>query len=137
MKVLKIIFAVLALLVVSLHSDDKMRVIAFAQDNMANDFRKAQVQEVQDAVKEHSGLKFVYSNAKAKTSMLIYQIDKFIKNEVDLIIVGTNDADAVVPVITKAYKSGIPVIVLDRGINSSQYTTFINSDNVKIGSIAG
>ncbi|MEJ2373679.1 MAG: substrate-binding domain-containing protein, partial [Sulfurimonas sp.] len=60
-------------------------------------------------------------------------MDRFIKLKVDLIIVGTNDADAVVPVVTKAYKSGIPVIILDRGINSTNYTTFINSDNIKIG----
>lgn len=111
------------------------KIIAFAQDNMANDFRKAQVFEARDAVLKHKGLKFVYSDAKAKTSLLIYQINEFIQMKVDLIIVGTNDADAVVPVVAKAYNSGIPVIVLDRGINSKEYTTFINSDNIKIGSI--
>jgi ribose transport system substrate-binding protein len=40
-----------------------------------------------------------------------------------------------VPVVTKAYQAGIPVIVLDRGINGNQYTSFINSDNVRIGQI--
>ena len=112
-----------------------VKVIAFAQDDMANDFRKAQVFEARDEARRHKNLQFVYSDAKAKTSMLIYQIDEFIKQKVDLIIVGANDADAVVPVVTKAYKSGVKVIILDRGINSEQYTTFINSDNVMIGSI--
>ncbi|WP_345978436.1 substrate-binding domain-containing protein [Sulfurimonas sp. HSL3-2] len=112
-----------------------VKFIAFAQDNMANDFRKAQVFEARDAVLKHKDWKFVYSDAKGKTSLLIYQINEFIEKRVDLIILGTNDADAVVPVVTKAYKSGIPVIVLDRGINSQEYTTFINSDNIKIGSI--
>ncbi|MBU0632828.1 substrate-binding domain-containing protein [bacterium] len=111
------------------------KIIAFAQDNMANDFRKAQVFEARDAVSKHRNLKFVYSDAKAKTSLLIYQINEFIQMKVDLIIVGTNDADAVVPVVTKAYKSNIPVIILDRGINTKEYTTFINSDNIEIGSM--
>ena len=120
-----------------LYASAEVKVIAFAQDTMANDFRKAQVFEVRDAIVAHPNLKFIYSDAKGKTSMLMYQIDTFIKDKVDLIIVGTNDANAVVPVVTKAYKSGIPVIILDRGINSTEYTTFINSDNLKIGTIVG
>ena len=130
---LRIIFTLLLLFLSTYASGVKL--IAFAQDNMANDFRKAQVFEARDAVLKHKDWKFVYSDAKGKTSLLIYQINEFIEKRVDLIILGTNDADAVVPVVTKAYKSGIPVIVLDRGINSKEYTTFINSDNIKIGSI--
>jgi len=120
----------------TLYAKSEFKVIAFAQDTLANDFRKAQVNEVRDELAKHPNVKFIYSDAKAKTSLLIYQIEKFIQAKVDLLIVGTNDADAVVPVITKAYKSGIPVIILDRGIHSNIYTTFINSDNLKIGQIA-
>lgn len=135
MKIITRFFITLIFVVNALYAADEVKVIAFAQDTMANDFRKAQVYEVRDEIAKHPNLKFVYSNAKAKTSLLIYQIDKFIKDRVDLIIVGTNDADAVVPVVTKAYKSGIPIIILDRGINSEEYTTFINSDNIKIGTM--
>ena len=116
-----------------LSAQNEMRTIAFAQDTMANDFRKAQVFEVRDAVAEHSELKFVYSDAKGKTSLMIRQIEKFIAQKVDLLILGTNNAKSVVPVVAKAYHSGIPVIVLDRGIDGDEYTSFINSDNIKIG----
>jgi len=135
MIILKNIFIMIIVLSASLYGVTDVKIIAFAQDNMANDFRKAQVLDIQNTVSSHENLKFVYSDAKGKTSMLIYQIDNFIKQKVDLIIIGTNDADAVVPVVSKAYNSGIPVIILDRGINSKEYTTFINSDNIKIGSI--
>jgi ribose transport system substrate-binding protein len=111
------------------------KVIAFAQDTMANDFRKAQVFEVRDAVAQHEGLKFTSSDAKGQTSLLIRHIEQFIAAEVDILIVGTNDAEAVVPVITKAYNLDIPVIILDRGIHGTEYTTFINSDNIEIGAI--
>lgn len=113
----------------------KLKTIAFAQDNMANDFRKAQVFEVRNEVDKHKDLKFIYSDAKGQTSLLIRQIERFILMKVDVIILGTNDEHAVVPVIRKAYQSGIPVIVLDRGIAGKDYTTFINSDNIKIGAI--
>ncbi len=111
------------------------KIIAFAQDTMANDFRKAQVFEVRDAIARHPELKFAYSDANGQTSLLIRHIEQFIAAEVDILIVGTNDAEAVVPVITKAYDLGIPVIILDRGVHGMEYTTFINSDNIKIGAI--
>lgn len=116
-------------------SQSSAKLIAFAQDTMANDFRKAQVYEVRDEIAKYPNLNFTYSDAKGQTSLLIAQIEKFILMKVDLIILGTNDEEALVRVVAKAYESGIPVIVLDRGINGSDFTTFINSDNIKIGSI--
>lgn len=114
-------------------SDNTRRVIAFAQDTMANDFRKAQVFEVRDEVLKYPELSFVYSDGQGQTSLMIRQIERFIAQKVDLLIVGTNDENAVVPIVSKAYHSNIPVIILDRGIKSNDYTTFISSDNVKIG----
>ncbi len=111
------------------------RIVAFAQDTMSNDFRIAQVYEVRDALAGEKAIGFVHSDAKGQTSLLIRQIEQFIAQKVDLLVVGTNDERAVVPVIAKAYRSGIPVIILDRGIQGSEYTTFINSDNIKIGKL--
>jgi ribose transport system substrate-binding protein len=111
------------------------QTIAFAQDTLKNDFRKAQVFEVRDEVARFPGLKFVYSDAEGQTSMLIRQIEQFIAQKVDVLVVGTNDEKAVVPVVSKAYKSGIPVIILDRGIKGTDFSTFINSDNVSIGAM--
>ena len=126
---------IIVLLVPSLSvaSHNGKRVIAFAQDTMANDFRKAQVFEVRDEALKHPGISFVYSDGQGQTSLMIHQIEQFISQKVDLLIVGTNNETAVVPVISKAYKLGIPVILLDRGIKSKDYTTFITSDNEKIG----
>lgn len=111
------------------------RVIAFAQDTMNNDFRVAQVHEVRDAVAKERGLRFVYSDAQGQTSLLIHQIEQFITQKVDVLVLGTNDEQAVVPVVSRAMKAGIPVIVLDRGIKGRDYSTFINSDNIQIGRI--
>jgi ribose transport system substrate-binding protein len=116
-------------------AENNGKTVAFAQDTMANDFRKAQVDEVRDAFKKYPNIHFVSSDAKGRTSLLISQINNFIDTKTDLLIIGTNDEKAVIPVIAKAYKSGIPVIILDRGIQGDDYTTFINSDNIKIGSL--
>lgn len=139
MNIFKLFFLLTALLLCStpVLADDNKAVIAFAQDTMKNDFRKAQVFEVRDAVAKHPQLSFVYSDAQGQTSLMIRQIERFISQKVDVLVVGTNDENAVVPVIAKAHKAGIAVIILDRGINGTDYTTFINSDNIKIGAIGG
>lgn len=114
-------------------AEDEFRVIAFAQDTMRDDFRMHQVFQVRDEVAKYPKMSFLYSNGQGQTSLMIRQIERFIKLGVDLLIIGNNDENALVPVVSKAYKKGIPVILLDRGIQSDDYTSFINSDNVKIG----
>ena len=132
----KIGFGLFALvLAATVWAADERKLVAFAQDDMANDFRRAQVLAVRDALAMHRDLAFVHADAQGRTSLLIRQIGQFVARPVDLLIVGTNDDRAVVPVVTRAHRAGIPVIVLDRGIQSDQYTTFINSDNALIGRI--
>jgi ribose transport system substrate-binding protein len=115
---------------------DAIKTIAFVQDDMSNDFRKAQVYEAMEEAKKHKDIRFVYSDAKAKTSLLIRQLEKFIVDEVDLIIIGTNNSDAVIPSVEKAFAKGIGIIVLDRKVNTDKYTSYIKSDNYQIGAIA-
>ena len=110
-------------------------VVAFAQDTMQNDFRKAQVEEARSAAAKHGNLKFVHSDAQGQTSLLISQINNFVAQKVSVLILGTNDENAVVPAVSDAEKAGVRVIVLDRGIAGSDYTSFINSDNIKIGAM--
>lgn len=118
-------------------ANDSKKVIAFAQDNMANDFRKSQVYEVRNELLKHPQVSFIYSDGKGQTSLMIQQIESYIKQKIDILILGTNDEKAIVPVISKAYKAGIGIILLDRGILSNDYTTFIKYDNRKVGQIAG
>ncbi len=107
-------------------------VVAFVQDNMGNDFRQAQVMEAKDEAQKR-GLNFLYTDAQGQTSRLISQMNELIGRQVGVIILGTNDDKAVVPVVAKAEKAGVRVVVLDRGIAGKDFTTFINSDNLKIG----
>lgn len=136
MKIAKNIITLLTLLyATALFAESAKHLIVFAQDTMANDFRKAQVHEVQRALQNVPDVHFISSDAKGSTSMLIHQIEKFAAQRVDVLILGTNDAAAVVPAVDKAMKNGVKVIILDRGIEGENYSAFINSDNIKIGAI--
>ena len=61
------------------------------------------------------------------------QIDSFINERVDLLIVSPNEAEQVQPAVTRAYRAGIPVIVADRRVPGDEWTAFIGGDNYKVG----
>ena len=61
------------------------------------------------------------------------QIDSFIRERVDLLIVSPNEAEQVQPAVTRAYRAGIPVIVADRRVPGDEWTAFIGGDNYKVG----
>ena len=67
----------------------------------------------------------------------IEDIEKFINEKVDLLVISPNESISLTPVVEKAYRSGIPVILYDRKIDSDQYTAFIGGDNKQIGYAAG
>lgn len=65
------------------------------------------------------------------------QIDRFVDDGVDLLIVSPNSMSSISEAVDRAYDSGIPVILLDRKTGSGKYTAFIGADNVEIGRSIG
>ncbi len=116
-----------------LEQKEQTFLIAFAQDTMANDWRVAQVRELENELKKHDFIKFIYTNGKGKTSKSIMDIEDLISMKVDILIASPRDAVAMTPVISKAYEAGIPVILLSRKVEGEKaFTTFIHPDNKKI-----
>lgn len=60
-------------------------------------------------------------------------IEHFIDQKADLIVVAPNEAEALTPAIEKARDKGIPVLLVDRRINSDRYTAYIGADNYEMG----
>ena len=64
-------------------------------------------------------------------------IDYFIEQRVDLLVVSPNRADSLTPAVSKAYDAGIPVIVADRKVTGDKYTAFVGGDNYEVGKLQG
>ena len=65
------------------------------------------------------------------------QVNQFIDEGVDLLIVSPNQLSAISKAVERAYDKGIPVILYDRKTNSDKYTAFIGCDNYTIGMSMG
>lgn len=85
----------------------------------------------------HSDMQVEIYSTPDNSQDQIDMMEKFIERKVDLIVVSPNESEALRPVIEKAYDSGIPIILIDRKINSDKYTAFIGGDNIEVGRLAG
>ena len=78
-----------------------------------------------------------FASADDSDEKQIEQINQFVNEGVDLLIVAPNQVSTVSPAIDNAFDKGIPVIVFDRKTNSEKYTAFIGADNYEMGSLMG
>lgn len=76
-------------------------------------------------------------SVKDDTPKQIADIEWFIDQKVDVLVVSPNESEACTPVIEKAYQQGIPVILVDRKIATESYTAYVGANNYQIGKEAG
>jgi len=118
---------------------DKKIVIGFSQCTMVDAWRKEMVEEMRREIIFHREFEIdlIIKDANDNNIKQIKDIYDLVNNKIDILIVSPNEADQLTPVVEEIYKKGIPVIVIDRKINSSLYSAFIGADNLAIGKEAG
>ncbi len=67
----------------------------------------------------------------------IQVVETFATTGVDGIVLAPLDDTALVPPVEMAMKSGIPVVIIDSGLNTEDYVSFVATDNYKGGQMAG
>lgn len=78
-----------------------------------------------------------YVPLKEDVSQQISRIESFVAKKVDGIAFAASDPDAVVPVIKKAMKSGVPCVALDTDAPKTGRYAFIGTDSYASGKVAG
>jgi ribose transport system substrate-binding protein len=86
---------------------------------------------------DEAGAELIVSDAQNDTAQQQDDIQNFVTQQVNVILVNPVDSDAVVPAIEAANQANIPVIALDRGASGGELVTTIASDNVQGGNLAG
>lgn len=111
--------------------------IGFSQCQSGDAWRKKMMDEMKRELSFHNNIEFIFKDAEANTQKQIQQITQLVKQNIDLLIVSPNEAQPLTPVIENVYTSGIPVVLIDRGINSTKYTAFVGASNFEVGQNAG
>lgn len=114
--------------------DVRVTTVGFVQDNMANDWRRNQVQELEREFGKYPDVRFIYVDAKGSAARQVLETENMIEQGVDILISSPQDSQLMKPVLEKAYKRGTHVILLTRKISGNNYTTYISPDDYAIAS---
>jgi ribose transport system substrate-binding protein len=112
-------------------------IIGMSQCNLGEPWRVQMDADVRAAAARHPNLRVIFKDAQNNSLTQRAQVEEFVDQGVDLIIISPKEAAPLTNPVAEAYRRGIPVIVLDRAVQGDQYTTFIGADNVRIGREAG
>ncbi|TXK84922.1 substrate-binding domain-containing protein [Paenibacillus sp. N3.4] len=108
-------------------------LIGMSQANLGEPWRVTMNAQIAEAAKKYPDFKVVFADAAQDNSKQIADVENFIQQKVDLLIISPNEAKPLTAVVKKAYDSGIPVITLDRRVEGDAFTQHIGADNVVIG----
>ena len=85
-----------------------------------------------DSAGQEFGADIIWKGPSLETDIAtqISILEDYINKNVDAIVLAACDANALIPVIEKADAAGIPVIIIDSGVNSEVPESFVATDNV-------
>lgn len=115
-------------------------VVGVSQLGSESGWRTANTESVQNALSKQNGYFMIFSNARQKQENQIKAIRSFIAQRVDYIVFAPVVKSGWETVLQEAKKAGIPVIIMDRGVDvadKSLYTTYVGTDSVEEGRRAG
>lgn len=122
-------------LLLSCGSEKKRYVVGVSQCS-EDVWREKLNEELRIAALYYNDVDLRISSANDDVQMQTEQINKFVDEGVDLLIVAPGQV-SISPAIDRAYEKGIPVIIFDRRTRSDKYTAYIGADNNEIGSSMG
>lgn len=111
-------------------------VIGYSQCNLGEPWRVQMNADVKKAADADNRVKVIYKDAQNDTLRQRSHIEEYVSQGVDAIIISPKEVSLREP-IAKAFKAGIPVIILDRAVEGEDFTQFIGADNKIIGEAAG
>ncbi|HEX4252290.1 MAG TPA: substrate-binding domain-containing protein [Pseudonocardia sp.] len=116
---------------------DGKYTIGMSQANVAEPYRQRMDDDIRKAAAGVPQFTVNFADAAQDNSKQVEQVDTFLTQRIDLLIISPNEATPLTAPVKRAFDQGIPVLVLDRKVDGDAYTEFIGADNVDIGRQAG
>jgi ribose transport system substrate-binding protein len=82
------------------------------------------------------GAKIVFADAQDNSEKQAADIENFVAQGVQGILISPKTTDSLVPAIEAAVKAGIPVVTVDRKVNTDKVLIHVGADNVQGGRAA-
>lgn len=131
-----LILSTLSLFLMSCGGNQKQYHIGMSQC-AGGEWREQMNHEVMREVLLHDDVTLDLCVSHDSSAAQIKDIDSLINIPVDVLIVSPNNPKDLAPAINRAYDKGIPVILVDRDVESENFSAYIGGDNKEVGKMAG
>lgn len=108
-----------------------------SQCNLGEPWRVQMNADIEQAAKQHPNLSVLFKDAQNDSLRQRAQVEELVAQKIDLLIISPKEAAPLTKPVADVHAKGIPVIVLDRAVEGSAFTSFIGADNRRIGREAG
>jgi ribose transport system substrate-binding protein len=116
----------------------KTFVVGYSQSNNAEPYRAQLNLQLRHFMKQYPDIELLpIADARQSSATQVSQVQNFITQKVDALIVSPTEPAPLTAAVRQACEAKIPVIILDRTVDTDCYTAFIGGDNVLIGRKAG
>jgi ribose transport system substrate-binding protein len=120
------------------NGNDKVFTVGYSQSNNAEPYRAQLNIQLRYFMSKYKNLKLLpIADAHQSSATQVSQVQSFISQKVDALIVSPNEPAPLTAAVNQACQAKIPVIILDRSVNTSCYSSFIGGDNIAAGKQAG
>ncbi|SEO15961.1 ribose transport system substrate-binding protein [Gemmobacter aquatilis] len=119
----------------SQYKKDGPYTIGFSNAGLGDSWRVVAVHSMMKAAAENKDriAKLIITDAGHDDSKQVADIQDLVSRGVDLLIVSANTAQALDPAVTRVMESGIPVVMVDRRIESDNFVTFVTASDAISG----
>ncbi|MGY4498974.1 ribose transport system substrate-binding protein [Bradyrhizobium sp. GM24.11] len=111
--------------------------VGFSQCTTLEPWRVQFNKDIQAEAKKHPDIDLIITDGQDKTEKQVADCDNLIVQQVNVLLISPKESAGLTGVVEKAIDAKIPVIVLDRNVDTRRITQFIGGDNVAIGKAAG
>ncbi|WP_035980878.1 substrate-binding domain-containing protein [Bradyrhizobium sp. STM 3843] len=111
--------------------------VGFSQCTTLEPWRVQFNKDIQAEAKNHPDIDLIITDGQDKTEKQVADCENLIVQQVNVLLISPKESAGLTGVVEKAIDAKIPVIVLDRNVDTKRITQFIGGDNVAIGKAAG
>jgi ribose transport system substrate-binding protein len=111
--------------------------VGFSQCTTLEPWRVQFNKDIQAEAKNHPDIELVITDGQDKTEKQVADCENLVVQQVNVLLISPKESAGLTGVVEKAIDAKIPVIVLDRNVDTKRITQFIGGDNALIGRAAG
>ncbi|MFC1651152.1 sugar ABC transporter substrate-binding protein [Candidatus Latescibacterota bacterium] len=136
-KIVLVILLILGLVSFNCSSSKEEKlVVGLSLSSLKDPFLLTLKQSAEQSA-EQNNIRLVVTESQANLAKQINAVEDLMQRGVDILVLNPVDAKGIIPAVEAANEAGIPVLTVDTDALGGEKISFIGSDNVKGGRLAG